>query len=232
MKNYSFKKAVILLTILTVPGILYYLLQEKGKNRYKPLGIFGGKIVAPTFHTKRGVKIPDTLYHKVRDFKLINQDNQPVSFPSDSSKISVVSFFYTRCAIGCSDMNKELFRVVKAYEKNKLLRFLSITVDPDFDTVKELKKKSNQYVIKPNKWDFLTGSETAIYELAKEDFFVDVLRDTTQKNNIIHPTTFILLDTEKRIRGYYNSLDKEQVDRLIDEIKVLIAEELRNVRDR
>jgi protein SCO1/2 len=40
------------------------------------------------------------------------------------------------------------------------------------------------------------------------------------------------LDPQKRIRGYYNSIDKEQVDRLIDEIRVLIAEELRNVKDR
>ena len=122
--------------------------------------------------------------------------------------------------------------VVRIYQKNKLLQFLSISVDPNFDTSEELKKYSKEYQVQPNKWNFLTGDEAAIYKLAKEDFLVDVLKDTTQNNNIIHRPMLILLDPQKRIRGYYNSIDKEQVDRLIDEIRVLIAEELRNVKDR
>lgn len=232
MKIYSLKKAVILLTILTVPGILYYLLQEKGKNRYRPLGIFGAKVILPTFHTKRGVKIPDTIYHKINDFKLTNQDGQLSSFTADSNKLTVVSFFYTRCPVACSGSSTELFRVAKAYEKNKFLQFFSITVDPRFDTPSKLKKYAQQYPLKLGKWNFLTGDEATIYKLAKEDFLVDVLIDTTQANNIIHSPLLILLDSQKRIRGYYDSKDREQVDRLIDEVKVLIAEELRNVKDR
>lgn len=232
MKNFSLKKAVILAVILTMPALLYYLLQEKGKNRYHPLGIFGPKAVASTFYTKKGRQIPDTIYHTVRDFKLTNQYTQSVSFPSDSNKLTVVCFFYTRCSLVCSDINNKMAEVVRIYRKNRLLQFLSITVDPYFDTPEELKKYSEQYQDQPNKWNFLTGDEAMIYKLAKEDFLVDVLRDTTQNNNIIHSPMLILLDPQKRIRGYYNSTDKEQVDRLIDEIRVLIAEELRNVKDR
>ena len=232
MKTFSLKKVVILAIMLTMPALLYYLLQEKGKNRYRPLGIFGPKTVTSTFHIKRGKQIPDTIYHIVRDFKLINQDNHLVSFPSDSNKLTVVAFFYTRCPLVCSGINKKMAEVVRIYQKNKLLQFLSITVDPHFDTSEELKKYSKEYQVQPNKWNFLTGDEAAIYKLAKEDFLVDVLKDTTQNNNIIHRPMLILLDPQKRIRGYYNSIDKEQVDRLIDEIRVFIAEELRNVKDR
>lgn len=232
MKVTSIKKAVILLTILTVPGILYYLLQEKGKNRYRPLGIFGPKVIAASFHTKRGVKIPDTIYHRINDFKLTNQDGQLLLYDTDSNKLTVVNFFYTRCALTCSKTNAEMFRVAKLYEKNKLLQFASITVDPQFDSPSVLNKYAQQFALKPGKWNFLTGDEATIYKLAKNDFLVDALRDTTQKNNIIHSSLLILLDSKKRIRGYYNSTERAQVDRLIDEIRVLIAEELRNVKDR
>ena len=231
MKHFSLKKIVLLVAILAVPSLLYYLLQEKGKNRYHPLSIFGPKQVASTFHTKRGKQIPDTIYHIVRDFSLQNQDNQQISFSTDSNKITVVNFFYTRCPWTCSSSNKEMGRVAEIYRKNKLLQFFSITVDPVFDTPLELKKYSQQFQLKSNKWNFLTGDEFTIYRLAKEDFLVDVLRDTIQKDNIIHSPLFVLLDTKKRIRGYYHSLNKEEVDRLIGEIRVLIAEELRNIKD-
>lgn len=227
---FSFKKILILVTILAVPGFLYYLLTEKGKNRYHPLGIYGPKQVASTFHMKRSEKIPDTIYHTIRDFKLLNQNNQTVSFFADSGKITVVNFFFTRCPSFCPNMNKELFRVVKAYERNPLVHFLSISVDPEYDTPGVLKKYAGNYPAKADKWNFLTGNKAEIYKLAQEDFLVDALKDTTQLNNVIHSSKLILLDPKKRIRGYYDSGDKEQVDRLVDEIKVQITEELRKVK--
>jgi protein SCO1/2 len=39
----------------------------------------------------------------------------------------------------------------------------------------------------------------------------------------------VLIDSGRKIRGYYDSMSSEQVDKLIDEIKVLITEELREV---
>ncbi len=230
--SFSLKKILILVTILAVPGFLYYLLQEKGKNRYKPLGKFGPKEVAATFHTVHGKQIPDTIYHTISDFQLTNQDGKLVSFHRDSNQISVVNFFFTRCPAFCPAMNREMARVVKLYEKNRMLHFMSITVDPDYDTPGVLKQYAKQYHINSNKWSFLTGPQPLIYKLAQKDFLVDALKDTIQANNYIHSSMFILVDPQKRIRGYYDSTDKEQVDKLIDEIKVLITEELRNVRDR
>lgn len=115
-------------------------------------------------------------------------------------------------------------------KKNKLIKFFSITVDPSFDTPAVLKEYAGQYRAQSGKWIFLTGEEATIYNLVKEDFLLDTFRDTSQKNNIIHSSMLVLLDPNKRIRGYYDSLDKEQVDRLIDEIRVLIAEELRQTK--
>jgi protein SCO1 len=226
------KKILILVTMLAVPGLLYYLLQEKGKNRYKPLAIFGPKEVSSTFHTKRGKQIPDTLYHTVRPFKLISQDTKPISFPADSHRITVVNFFFSRCPSFCTHMNQQMEKVSYMFSKNRLLQFYSISVDPEYDSPAVLKKYATGFKKMPANWNLLTGDKSEIYTLAKEDFLVDALKDTTSEVNFIHSPMLILLDPQQRIRGYYDSANKEEVDKLTDEIKVLITEELRSIKDR
>ncbi|WP_026897067.1 SCO family protein [Daejeonella oryzae] len=225
-----FKKIIILVILLAVPGLLYYLLQEKGKNRYHPLSVFGPKQVASTFHTKRGKQIPDTIYHTIRNFQLTDQEGQSYSLKSDSSSITVVNFFFSRCPSFCKDMNKEMARVAGQFAGNSLVRFMSITVDPEFDTPEVLKKYSSGYNLPGEKWKFLTGNQDTIFQIARKDFLVDALKDTSSVNNFIHSPMLILLDPSKRIRGYYDSTNKAQVDLLSDEIKVLITEELRKVK--
>ncbi len=227
----SFKKIIILVILLAVPGLLYYLLQEKGQNRYHPLGIFGPKELSGTFHSKRGKQIPDTLYHHIRDFSLIDQQGKDFPLKADSSRITVVNFFFTRCPSFCSDMNKEMARVANQYSKNNLLRFISISVDPDFDSPEVLAKYAAKYNLPVDKWRFLTGNQDSIYAIARQDFLVDAIRDSSQINNVIHSSMLILLDPQKRIRGYYDSTNKTEVDKLTDEIKVLITEELRKVKN-
>lgn len=218
--------------MLAVPGFLYYLLTEKGKNRYKPLQIYGSREVASTFHTKRGKQIPDTIYHTIRDFSLTNQAGVKVKFPGDTAQIMVVNFFYSSCTSFCRHMNTEMQRVQKTFARNHFVRFISITVDPETDTPERLAEYSKTFGAKAGKWDYLTGDKAFIYELAREDFLVDALPDPGQPGNIIHSPMLILVDPHMRIRGFYDSGSRERVDVLTDEIKVLIAEELRNVKNR
>src|ERR1700743_603019 len=102
MKFTSVKKIIILVLILALPGFLYYLLTAEGKNRYKPLPIFGPKTLTGTSHKFHGKEIPDTNYHTVADFNLTDQNGKPVSFKSFDGKILVISFFYTHCSASCN----------------------------------------------------------------------------------------------------------------------------------
>jgi protein SCO1 len=107
--------------------------------------------------------------------------------------------------------------------------FYSISVDPVYDQPAVLKTYAAKFKAYPKKWNFLTGDQAFIFDLAKRDFLVDALVDSLDTANIVHSPMLILVDPQKRIRGYYDSTSKEQVDKLIDEIKVLITEELRKV---
>ena len=230
--KFTVKKILILVTILAFPGFLYWMLTVKGKNRYKSLAFFGPKQVASTFHTKRGVQIPDTLYHTVRDFTLLNQDSVAFIFPAKTHRISVVNFFYTRCTVFCASMNQQVNYLAKKYQRNSLLQFVSISVDGAHDSPTALRSYQQTTGFQSTNWSLLTGQQPEVAELAKQSFLVDVLPDPAQPSTIIHSSMLVLLDPQKRIRGYYDSLSKEQMEKLDDELKVLINEELRTRTDR
>jgi len=212
--------------ILALPGFLYYLLTAKGKNRYKPLPFFGPKEVAKTGHKFHGKYIPDTIYHKLSDFTLTDQNGKPVSFKNYDKKIFVASFFYTHCPTVCGTVNKNISALADVYRKNKMVNFISITVDPQRDTAPVLKEYAKSLEAN-SKWLFLTGDTASIYNLARNGFLVDALK--AGDDNFIYSDKLILIDAEKRIRGYYSGTSMADLTRLNDEIKVLIAEELRKV---
>ncbi|RYU87322.1 SCO family protein [Mucilaginibacter terrigena] len=225
-KGYVLKKIVILVMILALPGFLYYLLTAKGKNRYKPLSFYGPKVVAKTGHKFHGKYIPDTIYHKLGDFNLVDQNGRQVSFKNFDKKLFVASFFYTNCPQICTTVNKNISELVYAYRKNPMVYFTSITVDPARDTPPVLKKYSSQFEA-TNKWLFLSGDTATTYNLARNGFLVNAVQKS--QDDFIYSDKLILIDAEKRIRGYYNGTNAAEITKLNDEIKVLIAEELRKV---
>jgi protein SCO1/2 len=218
------KKIIVLVLILALPGFLYYQLTVKGKNRYHALTIFGPKQVTGTYHKVNGKNVPDTIYHQLPDFNLFNQNGQKVSLSSFDNKISVVDFFYTNCPNICKQMNENLDSLAKEYGNNKLMQFVSITVDPQRDTEQALKDYSGQFKIPASKWLFLTGDTTTIYPLARTGFLVNAVK--AGNDDFIYSDKIILIDSEKRIRGYYTGTVSDEFDRLDNEIKVLLSEEL------
>jgi protein SCO1/2 len=232
-KSSSIKKILILVTILAVPGFLYYLLQEKGKNRYKPLHIYGPKQVAATFHSVRGKQIPDTIYHEVPDFNLVNQAGDSISFANYKGKILILNLFYTHGNnYAVNFANKAMHAFDFTYEKNKAVHFISLTIDPVTDRPDVLSAYAKKQQATPGKWDMLTGDSTQVFNLINKGLIVDALQQTVAgKKKFTYSNMFVLLDTHHRIRGYYEATMQEALSKLDDEIKVLLAEELRNIND-
>ena len=218
------KKITILVLVLIVPGFLYYLLVAEGKNRYHPLPVFGPKQVTKTTHKVKGKDIPDTVYHTLPDFKLTDQDGKPATLKTFDGKIFIVGFFYTHCPNVCNLANDNIKQLVVNYGKNKMIGFVSITVDPQRDSISVLKNYARTFKATTPKWLFLTGDTSTIYNLARQGFLVNALQ--TGKDDFVYSDKLMLIDEEKRIRGYYTGASTDEVNRLNDEIKVLISEEL------
>lgn len=224
------KRILILVLILIVPGFLYYLLQAKGKNRYKPLPIYGSKQVAKTFHKVRGKIVYDTIYHQIPDFKLYDQENKPVTQKTFENKIILVNFFFTKCPALCKEINKNIAALASGYQKNSILKFVSITVDPATDNAAVLKLYANSLKADEKQWTFLTGDTSTIYPLSRNGFMVTAVNGNNNPENFVYSEKLILVDQDRRIRGYYNGTSVNEISKLNDEIKVLIAEELRKIK--
>lgn len=233
MKHYPLKKILILVAILAVPGFLYYLLQEKGKNRYRPLAIYGQKIVANTFHSVRGKQIPDTIYHQIEDFSLVNQQGKSVNWDTYKGKVVLLNLFYTTGKnFGVDYANKAMAGFANLYEKNKMMHFISVTIDPVNDNSAILAGYAKKLQANSTKWDLLTGDSTTVNKLIKNGLLLDALKSTKNgEPDFTYSNMFVLVDTHHRIRGFYEATSQEALSKLDDEIKVLIAEELRNMRD-
>ena len=224
------KNFVILVLILVVPGFLYYLLQAKGKNRYKPLPVYGPKQIAKTFKIFHGEKIYDTIYHRIPDFRLYDQDNKLTTQENFKGNILLVNFFFTKCPVLCNEINRNIDSLAGNFKKNTMIKFISITVDPATDDVTILKKYANSLKANEKQWKFLTGDTSVIYPLSRNGFLVTAASGGNQPENYIYSEKLMLIDQNKRIRGYYNGTSLNEMTKLNDEIKVLIAEELRKVK--
>ena len=229
MKGKSIQKAIILVSTLAVPGFLFfYLLPQFAKNRYKSLPVFGEKVVASTFHTVKGKKIPDTIYHQIPDFKLINQSGDSVSWATLKDKIIVLNLVNTEAPN--AGVTKYLQTLAEGYEKKPLVKFLSLSVNPA--DVTNVKAYAAQLGAKPDKWNLLAGDTSITYPLIRKGLLLDIVSDESQeKPRYIFSNKILLIDVQHRIRGVYETDSPESTARLEDEIKVLIAEYLRNVKD-
>ncbi|MFC3561931.1 SCO family protein [Pedobacter jamesrossensis] len=230
MKSFSIKKTLILVSILAIPGFLFfYLLPKFAKNRYKSLPIYGEKIVAKTFHSVKGKQIPDTIYHLVPDFSFVNQENETINWIALKGKIVVLNLFYKDSPL--RDVNKNIKNIADGYQKNPLIRFLSLSVNP-LDNPSNLKETASSLEAKSGKWDILSGDSIKTYPFIRQGLLLDMIaHEDDGKTKFIYGNKIVLLDNQHRIRGYYEATNPDALAKLDDEIKVLVAEELRNLKD-
>ncbi len=163
-------------------------------------------------------------FHRVGSFNLIDQDGNEVTENNFKDKIYVTDFFFVTCPTICPKMTKQMDRVYHEFEENNDISFLSHTVMPEADSVAVLKKYANEIGVSSDKWKFVTGDKPQIYNLARKTYFAAVTEGDGGINDFVHTENFVLVDKEKKLRGFYDGTSKKDVDRLIVDIYTLIEE--------
>ncbi len=165
--------------------------------------------------------------HTVKPFSFINQDGKVVTDKDFDGKIYVVEYFFTTCEGICPKMNENMAKVYQAFRGQNDVAILSHTVDPETDTVEQLKRYSMKFDADPNQWVFVTGNKDSLYKMAIKSYIVPVTEDTTNTDvlpDFIHTEKFILVDKEKHIRGIYDGTNEGDVKKLIVDINTLQSE--------
>lgn len=166
----------------------------------------------------------DTIYHKVADFKFVNQDSAFVTNETLYGKVYVADFFFTSCPTICPIMKTQMLRVYDSLQNEQDLMILSHTIDPKHDTVAVLKEFAERLGVTSDKWHFVTGEKEDIYRIGQTSYMVSAVEDPTEPGGFIHSGAFILVDRQQRIRGIYDGTKPDQVDRLMGDIQILLKE--------
>lgn len=166
----------------------------------------------------------DTVYHKIDNFQFTNQNNQSITRPTFEGKIYVADFFFINCPTICPTMTKQMLRVHKAFKDNPQIMLLSHSIDFKNDSVPALKEYANRLEVSADKWHFVTGKREEIYDVAKTKYYMSAQIDPLAPGGYLHNSKFILVDRKGRIRGYYTGTEPTDVDQLIQDIGLLLAE--------
>ncbi|MDC0477393.1 SCO family protein [Flavobacteriaceae bacterium] len=159
-------------------------------------------------------------YHKISDFSLTNQNGETVTQSKYDNKIYVADFFFTTCQSICPIMTKNMKDIQDKLIKDSEVLLLSHTVFPEIDSVEVLKKYAVENQVIDSKWDLVTGDKKEIYDLARKSYLA-AKDNSFGEYEMIHTENFVLIDKKKQIRGFYDGTNKEEIDRLYKDIKIL-----------
>lgn len=218
MKQVLFLVVFVLLGI----GLTFYLIQPREKKLpvINPIDVNENLVDSSMLRIGYG--------HQIGDFTFLNQNGRKIHSKDLANKVFVAEYFFTTCKTICPVMTMQMKRVHDAYINEDDVIILSFTVDPETDTVEQLKRYANKQGALSGKWHFLTGSKDSLYNLARKSFFV--LKPAEAENvgdagsDFIHTNNFVLVDRQRRIRGYYDGTSQKDTDRLIRDIGRLLEE--------
>jgi len=186
----------------------------------KKLPIYGNRQTVTK--TANGQTVTDTVYQTIPAFKFTNQYGDSISNKTLDGYIYVADFFFTTCPSICPVMHRNMLDVYNTFKNTPNFKIISHTIDPQHDSVPLLKKYADKLGVTGNTWWFVQGKKEDTYKLS-ESYLVRPPQEDA-KQGFIHDGSFLLIDKQKRVRGAYDGTDPKQVSKLIDDIKILLAD--------
>jgi protein SCO1/2 len=205
-----------LFSAVSIPVFYHLLKVDKKLKVYSPAD-FNPKLVDPSLkHIQKN--------HTIADFELINQNGEIITNKDYKDKIYIADFFFTRCTNICIVMAYNMAELQEHYKNDDEVMFLSHSVTPFIDSVAVLKTYAENKGVISGKWNVTTGDKKHIYELARKSYFAVIDEGTGDENDFIHTENFVLIDKEGRIRGSYDGTEKEDMQKIIEDISLLKEE--------
>ena len=194
MSSLNKKLVLAFLFIFMLGSFGFFVIDKATKSRIDNIGIIG----------------------QVPSFSLTNFDGSIITENQLDDKISIVSFIFTQCEGACPIMSENMSILQERFASSNDIQFLSITTDPDYDTLDVLNDYSSTYS-NNNNWFFLRGDIIDIIELSEKGFFLSAALLPAG-----HSTRLVLVDKESNIRKYYEGTIESNIFELQSDIVTLL----------
>lgn len=216
---YKYRKffiALILFSVVTISLFYSALKPQKTLPIYNPADV-NPELVDSTVQYK-------SKYHTIADFSFVNQNGDTITQKNYEGKIYVADFFFTTCGSICPKMTTNLADVQKAVLNNPKVMLLSHTVFPEVDSIPVLKAYAIKHGVVDSKWNLVTGDKKDIYTMARKSYLAVKLGRPEQLYDMVHTENFVLVDQKRRVRGFYDGTEKDEMKRLLEDINFLCQE--------
>lgn len=166
------------------------------------------------------------VLNNVRPFSFDRQDGKQITESDVAGKVYTAEFFYSTCDGICPKMNRNMKQVFETFKGNNDFLILSHTVDPDTDSIGRLKVYADSLGADTQSWWFLTGTKESLYKTARESYILDDPNNNAVNvdEDFLHTQFFALVDKQGRVRGIYDGLKKDEIQKMIHDIKELLEE--------
>lgn len=225
------RKALYALALaLAIPLVCYFAVKHFSDTAIiMPRHFYVDSVIT---QVDKGKMKTDTVWERVQNRLLLNQLGQQVNLHDLKGKVVVANFFFTRCPTICPPLTQRMKSLVQNIHNTQrvgdktpdFLRVISFSIDPERDSVKQLKQWANRFQIDPQQWWLVTGNKKEIYDMALNDMKLGLVDGEGIDTSFIHTDHFVLLDTAMQVRGYYHGLDQQDVNKLARDI-VLLSQE-------
>jgi protein SCO1 len=214
-----FKKFKLLLIVLSILSIIIITLFYFALKPAKKLPIFTPSMVNPELVDTTVQHIANK--HFIDDFSFINQNGDTITQKNYKGKIYVADFFFTTCKTICPMMTDNMSWLQNKIKDNPKVMLLSHSVTPEIDTKEVLKAYAKEKGVIDSKWNLVTGNKKDIYYMARKSYLVVKTGSPSQMYDMVHTENFVLVDEKRRVRGFYDGTNKEEVQKLLDDINFL-----------
>ena len=212
--KYKIFGIVLFILSVIIISIIYSILKPKRELPiYAPNMISTSLVDSTVQHVRK--------YHTIADFELTNQNGETITQNHYTNKIYIADFFFTTCQGICPIMTDHMKEIQERLKEDPNILLLSHSVTPKIDSVPRLKKYAIVKGVDDRKWNLVTGDKKQIYELARKSYLAAKSDGDGGPYDMVHTENFVLIDTKKRIRGFYDGTKTEDIDRLLDDIEIL-----------
>ncbi len=146
-----------------------------------------------------GKKMNDTLWHKVKNFSIVNQYGDTTTLDSLKGKVLIINFFFTHCTTICPTLTRNLKKVQSAIVGDSGIHMISITVDPKRDSAKVLRNYALKNDIKHDNWWLCKIVNDTLENVMMKEFKSGFQNDSVIE--IIHSPEVYILDKKRILRG-------------------------------
>jgi protein SCO1/2 len=158
-------------------------------------------------------------------FQLTDQSGHPFGSKDLEGRAWVASFIFTRCATICPAITTKMSRIQdRTRNLGASFHLVSFSVDPEFDTPERLAAYARGHRASPRLWSFLTGPDAEVKEAVVNGLKIAVGREKSDDgrfDGIFHGSHLVLVDQRGRVRGYYDSDDRDVVEQVVRDAGLL-----------